>query len=98
MQAYQREKQLGREHAEWLAWCRAFGDWLLTQQQPNGGFPRSWKPGTGEVVGRLAQLQLQRRPAAGAAAPDAPATAATWTPPSAPPISAGRMVSRRAGL
>ena len=30
----------GREHPEWLAWCRTFGDWLLTQQQPDGGFPR----------------------------------------------------------
>lgn len=50
LKAYQREKVLVRDHLEWLQWCRAFGDWLLTQQQPAGGFPRSWKPGTGEVV------------------------------------------------
>jgi hypothetical protein len=50
VKAYQREKQLGREHPEWLAWCRSFGDWLLTQQQAGGGFPRSWRPGTGEVI------------------------------------------------
>jgi hypothetical protein len=50
LKAYQREKRLGREHPEWLAWCRSFGDWLLTQQQPGGGFPRSWKPVTGEVL------------------------------------------------
>jgi len=50
LKTYRREKQLGREHPEWLAWCRSFGDWLLTQQQSRGGFPRSWKPGTGEVI------------------------------------------------
>ncbi|KPK45447.1 MAG: hypothetical protein AMK72_11020, partial [Planctomycetes bacterium SM23_25] len=28
VKAYQREKkQFGREHSEWLAWCRSFGDW-----------------------------------------------------------------------
>ncbi len=50
LKAYQREKQLGRDHPEWLAWCRSFGDWLLTQQRPDGRFPRSWKPVTGEVI------------------------------------------------
>ncbi len=50
LQAYQEEQRLGRDHPEWLAWCRRFGDWLLTQQQPGGGFPRTWKPGSGEVV------------------------------------------------
>jgi hypothetical protein len=50
LKAYKREQKQGREHPEWLRWCREFGDWLLTQQQPSGGFPRSWKPGTGEVV------------------------------------------------
>jgi hypothetical protein len=50
LKAYQREKKLGRDHPEWLAWCREFADWLLTQQQPGGVFPRSWRAGTGEVV------------------------------------------------
>ncbi len=50
LKAYQREKRSGREHGDWLAWCRAFGDWLLTQEQKGGGFPRSWMPGTGEVI------------------------------------------------
>jgi hypothetical protein len=50
LKAYLREQKQGRGHPEWLAWCREFADWLLTQQQPGGGFPRSWKPGTGEVV------------------------------------------------
>lgn len=50
LRAYQLEKKWGRNHPEWLQWCRTFGDWLLTQQQPAGGFPRSWRPGTGEVL------------------------------------------------
>ena len=49
LQAYAREKQLGREHPTWLAWCREFADWLLPQQQVNGGFPRCWKMGSAEV-------------------------------------------------
>lgn len=49
MRAYENEKRLGREHPEWLAWVRQFGDWLLTQEQPGGGFPRSWKNTTGEL-------------------------------------------------
>ena len=50
LKAYLRERRAGREHAEWLRWSKEFGDWLLPQQQAEGGFPRSWKPGTGEVV------------------------------------------------
>ncbi len=42
-----RERAHGREHPAWLAWSRRFADWLLTQQAPDGGFPRSWHPGTG---------------------------------------------------
>ena len=50
LKAYQRERSLGRNHPQWLAWCRQFADWLLGQQQPSGGFPRSWTPGEGRVV------------------------------------------------
>ena len=50
LKAYLRERRLGREHPEWLRWSKEFGDWLLPQQQAEGGFPRSWKAGTGEVV------------------------------------------------
>lgn len=50
LKAYQRETKLGRAHPEWLNWCREFADWLLTQQQPAGGFPRTWKSVNGEVV------------------------------------------------
>ncbi|OAM87954.1 family 43 glycosylhydrolase [Termitidicoccus mucosus] len=49
MRAFTREKKAGRDHPEWLAWTRKFGDWLLTQQQPAGGFPRSWHATTGEL-------------------------------------------------
>jgi hypothetical protein len=50
LKAYLRERRLGRDHPDWLRWSKEFGDWLLPQQQAEGGFPRSWKPGTGEVV------------------------------------------------
>jgi hypothetical protein len=47
--AYRREKRLGREHPEWLRWCLQLADWMLRQQREDGSFPRSWVPGTGEV-------------------------------------------------
>jgi hypothetical protein len=47
--AYEREKRAGRNHPAWSAWCRRFADWLLTQQQPGGSFPRSWHQDTGKV-------------------------------------------------
>lgn len=50
LRAYHRERLHGSLHPEWLLWARSFGDWLLTQQHADGGFPRSWKPGTGAVV------------------------------------------------
>jgi hypothetical protein len=50
LNAYQREKDQGWDHPDWLAWCRQFGDWLLTQQRKDGSFPRSWHGGTGEVI------------------------------------------------
>jgi hypothetical protein len=50
LKAYLRERKRGREHPDWLRWAKEFGDWLMTQQNAEGGFPRSWKPGTGEVV------------------------------------------------
>lgn len=49
MRAYEREQRAGRERSEWLAWVRTFADWLLTQEQPGGGFPRSWHALTGEL-------------------------------------------------
>jgi len=50
LRAYCREKAQGIVHRDWLAWVKQFADWLLTQQQAQGGFPRSWRPVSGEVV------------------------------------------------
>lgn len=50
LRAYRRERNNGIVHQDWLAWAQQFGDWLLTQQSAEGGFPRSWKPATGEVM------------------------------------------------
>lgn len=50
LKAAKREKALGREHPDWIAWTRTFADWLLPQQQANGGFPRGWIQGTGEIA------------------------------------------------
>lgn len=42
-----REKKQRREHPEWMAWCKQFGDWLVPQQRADGSFPRSWNAGSG---------------------------------------------------
>jgi hypothetical protein len=42
-----REKKQGREHPEWMSWCKKFGDWLVPQQRSDGSFPRSWNAGSG---------------------------------------------------
>lgn len=47
--AYQLEKQNGIDHPAWLDWMTDFGEWVLEQQYPEGGFPRAWKPETGEI-------------------------------------------------
>lgn len=47
--AYRFEKLNGVDHPDWLGWMSAFGEWVLTQQYPTGGFPRAWKPATGEI-------------------------------------------------
>jgi hypothetical protein len=49
MQAYRRERALGREHPEWFNWVKSYVDWLVMQQREDGSFPRRWKPGTSEV-------------------------------------------------
>jgi len=50
LRAYRRERAHGNPHPDWLAWVQQFADWLLTQQQVNGGFPRAWVPGTGAIA------------------------------------------------
>ena len=47
--AYEWEQERGREHADWLDWMTRFADWALTQQAPDGSFPRAWYPVTGVV-------------------------------------------------
>jgi len=42
--AYARERALGRDHPEWLAWTRQYADWLLQQQRADGSWPRRWYP------------------------------------------------------
>ncbi|RKX40120.1 MAG: hypothetical protein DRP64_13165, partial [Verrucomicrobia bacterium] len=44
LRAYRFEKGRGFDHSDWLAWCRRYADWLLTQEHASGGFPRSWEP------------------------------------------------------
>lgn len=50
MRAYRRERKLGRDHPEWLAWVKTYADWLILQQRDDGSFPRRWKPGSSEVA------------------------------------------------
>ena len=55
VRAYHRERLAGHPHPEWLSWAGSFATWLETQQYPDGGFPRSWQPGTGAIVDKSAQ-------------------------------------------
>ncbi|RKP48935.1 hypothetical protein D7Z26_21505 [Cohnella endophytica] len=48
LKAWEFEKQAGRDHSEWHKWAMDFGNWLLGQELPGGGYPRTWKAGTGE--------------------------------------------------
>jgi len=47
LDGYRREKNIGREHPEWLRWCKSFGDFLVKNQREDGSWPRSWIAGTG---------------------------------------------------
>ena len=55
LRAYLFERSKGRLHPEWLTWVRNFTDWLLTKQNAEGGFPRTFVPRTGEVLNPSAQ-------------------------------------------
>jgi len=50
LQAYRRERTLGREHPEWFNWVKTYVDWLVLQQREDGSFPRRWKAGSNEVA------------------------------------------------
>jgi hypothetical protein len=50
VQAYRRERGLGRDHPEWFRWVKSYVDWLVVQQRDDGSFPRRWKSGSSEVA------------------------------------------------
>ena len=50
MQAYRREKALGREHPEWFNWVKQYADWLIQQQRSDGSFPRRWERGSNVIA------------------------------------------------
>lgn len=50
VRAYRRERSLGRQHPEWLAWVRTYLDWLVEQQRKDGSFPRRFKSGSSEAA------------------------------------------------
>ena len=50
MEAYEREKKAGRDHPDWIQWCKEFADWCLTQQRPDGSFARAYMLGTQNVA------------------------------------------------
>ena len=62
LKAYIREKSQGNIHEDWLQWVKSFTDWLLTQQLSTGGFPRSWKPKSGEIRDSSAQSSFSAIP------------------------------------
>ena len=47
---HQHPNQPDNPATRWLNWVRTFGDWLLTQQRTDGGLPRAWQAGTGQVA------------------------------------------------
>jgi hypothetical protein len=49
LRAWQLESARGVDHDSWSAWFSSLGDWFLGQQQADGGFPRGWKLGSGEL-------------------------------------------------
>ena len=56
------ELERGISHQDWEEWMVQFADWLLSNQYANGGFPRSWKPGTGEIDVAAAQSSYNAIP------------------------------------
>ena len=67
LHAYQEERRLGREHPEWLAWCRRFGDWLHAATTAGWLSATTWKPGSGEVVSASPNSSYNTVRSAGAA-------------------------------
>lgn len=55
LRAVKYEREHGREHENWLNWVKTFADFLLSQQTPEGGFPRTWEPRTGKIANEAPQ-------------------------------------------
>jgi hypothetical protein len=49
LRAYKIEKRRGVDHRHWIAYAQSFADWLLPQQNAEGGFPRTWEFKTGKL-------------------------------------------------
>lgn len=49
LKAWQTEQLAGNDHPRWLEWGRQIADFLLTKQLPDGGVPRIYVVGTGNV-------------------------------------------------
>ncbi len=49
IRAWRHERAQGRDHPHWLGWSRRYGDWLLTQEHPSGGFPRARRVDGGTI-------------------------------------------------
>jgi hypothetical protein len=62
LEAYRRERLLGRTHPTWLAWAVEYADWLLTQRSAAGGLPRSWIVGTSKVLGKSLSNSIEAVP------------------------------------
>ena len=97
LRAYQEEQRLGREHPEWLAWCRALcaigcsrsSSRRRLSRARGSPAPARWSrphpiPATTRCRCWCCSTESHRRPAS------------TSLPPSALPISAGRTASRTA--
>ncbi len=62
MKAVLREGSGSYHYKEYIAWNKSFADWLLTQQNSEGGFPRKWIVGTGEVAEKSASASYNAVP------------------------------------
>lgn len=50
LRAEAHEADAGRSRPVWRTWWQAGARWLVANQDPDGGLPRAWEAGTGEVL------------------------------------------------
>lgn len=50
LKAVLREGPDSYNYQEYIAYAKSFTDWLLTQKNSDGGFPRKWEKGTGVII------------------------------------------------